>query len=528
MNANPVLTQPSLVLLTGATGYIGGRLRERLEAEGHHVRCLVRRPEFLRSTVATTTEVVQGDVRNLNSLLVALHGVHTAYYLVHSMGSSGAFEEEDRQGAHNFAEAARRAGVKRIIYLGGLAQSDNSLSSHLRSRHEVGDLLRQSGIPVIEFRASIVIGSGSLSFEMIRALVERLPIMITPRWVSVLAQPIAIDDLLAYLLAALQLPEEEQRIFEIGGAEQVSYGDLMREYARQRGLPRVMIRVPVLTPRLSSLWLGLVTPLYARVGRKIVDSIRHPTIVQDPTALHAFPIRPIGMRDAIARALRNEDHEFAQTRWSDALSAGGAVQSWAGVRFGSRLVDSRSAHVPVPPAEAFLPIRRIGGTTGWYYGDWLWHIRGFIDLLCGGVGVRRGRRDPEWLKVGDTVDWWRVEAIEPNRRLRLVAEMKLPGRAWLEFEVTEDGAGSTIRQTAIFDPIGLSGLAYWYLVYPLHQLIFAGTLQGIAQACVRNGVLSQTPSTQKLHNSVEDPVTNADSAAEHTHKRIVSMHGNGQ
>jgi uncharacterized protein YbjT (DUF2867 family) len=474
-----------LILLTGATGYVGGRLLKALEAEGQRVRCLARQPEVLRSTVAPETEVVQGDALALDTLFSALEGVHTAYYLVHSMGSSGAFEEEDRQAARNFAEAARRAGVHCIIYLGGLAHSSDALSSHLRSRHEVGALLRESGIPVIEFRASIVIGSGSLSFEMIRALVERLPLMITPQWVSVLAQPIAIDDLLAYLLAALQLPAEENRIFEIGGADQVSYGDLMREYARQRGLPRLMIRVPVLTPRLSSLWLGLVTPLYARVGRKIIDSIRHSTIVSDPTALRTFPIRPIGMGEAIARALRNEDHEFAQTRWSDALSSGGPATSWGGVRFGSRLVDSRVAQVPVPPTAAFAPIRRIGGTTGWYYANWLWRLRGFLDLLFGGVGVRRGRPDPERLRVGDTLDWWRVEAFEPDRRLRLWAEMKLPGRAWLEFEVEGQAHSSTIRQTAIFDPVGLSGLAYWYLMYPLHQLIFAGMLRGIVRAGLR-------------------------------------------
>jgi uncharacterized protein YbjT (DUF2867 family) len=484
-------TLSPLILITGATGYVGGRLLKTLEAAGHRVRCLARRPEVLRSTVATETEVMQGDVLNPNSLLPALEGVDTAYYLVHSMGSSGAFEEEDRRAARNFAEAAHRTGVRRIIYLGGLADRNNPLSSHLRSRHEVGDVLRESGIPVIEFRASIVIGSGSLSFEMIRALVERLPIMITPKWVSVLAQPIAIDDLLAYLLAALQLPVEEHRIFEIGGAEQVSYGDLMREYARQRGLPRLMIRVPVLTPRLSSLWLGLVTPLYARVGRKIVDSICHPTIVGDTTALRTFPIRPIGMSEAVARALRNEDHEFAQTRWSDALSSGGPPTSWGGVRFGSRLVDSRVARVPVSPTAAFAPIRRIGGATGWYYGNWLWRLRGLLDLLLGGVGVRRGRADPERLRVGDTLDWWRVEAFEPDRRLRLWAEMKLPGRAWLEFEVEGNTHSSTIRQTAIFDPVGLSGLAYWYMIYPLHQLIFAGMLRGIVAASLREGKQTQ-------------------------------------
>jgi hypothetical protein len=271
----------------------------------------------------------------------------------------------------------------------------------------------------------------------------------------------------------------------------------MREYARQRGLPRLMIRVPVLTPRLSSLWLGLVTPLYARVGRKIVDSICHPTIVCDTTALRTFPLRPIGMKEAIARALRNEDHEFAQTRWSDALSSGGPPTSWGGVRFGSRLVDSRVARVPVPPPVAFAPIRRIGGATGWYYGNWLWRLRGLLDLLLGGVGVRRGRADPERLRVGDTLDWWRVEAFEPDRRLCLWAEMKLPGRAWLEFEVEGDTHSSTIRQTAIFDPVGLSGLAYWYLIYPLHQLIFAGMLRGIVAAC-----LEQEKERQTLLNGV--------------------------
>ena len=399
------------------------------------------------------------------------------------MGSTGAFEEEDRRAARNFATAARVAGVRRLIYLGGLGEREEKLSPHLRSRHEVGDILRESEVQVIEFRASIVIGSGSISFEMIRALVERLPVMITPRWVSTLAQPIGIEDLVTYLMAVLDRAFDGNPIFEIGGADCVSYGDLMQEYARQRGLKRVMIRVPVLTPRLSNLWLGLVTPVYARVGRKIVDSVSHATVVKDPAAVQVFSIRPVGVRDAIQRALHNEDQECAQTRWSDALSANGAVQNWGGVRFGSRLIDSRSVHVPVPPPVAFAPIRRIGGTAGWYYGDWLWRLRGFIDLLFGGVGVRRGRRDPEWLRVGDTMDWWRVEAIEPNQRLRLIAEMRLSGRAWLEFEVTEDAEGSLIRQTAIFDPVGLSGLAYWYLIYPLHQLVFAGMLRGIAMAC---------------------------------------------
>ncbi len=483
--------QRRLLLLTGATGYVGGRLLQALEAGGHRVRCVARRPEFLRSRVADTTEVVQGDVLDMGALTSALHGIHTAYYLVHSMGSAGSFEEEDRRAARNFAAAARAAAVQRIIYLGGLGDREEELSPHLRSRHEVGDILRESGVQVVEFRASIVIGSGSLSFEMIRVLVERLPVMITPRWVSTLAQPIGIEDLVNYLLAALAHDFSGNPIFEIGGADRVSYGGVMQEYARQRGLTRLMIRVPVLTPRLSSLWLGLVTPLYARVGRKIVDSVSHETVVKDAAALHVFSIRPVGVRDAIHRALLNEDQEFAQTRWSDALSVSGAAGGWGGVRFGSRLIDSRCVRVPVPPPQAFAPIRRIGGTTGWYYGDWLWSLRGFIDLVLGGVGVRRGRRDPEWLRVGDTVDWWRVEALEPNQRVRLIAEMKMPGRAWLEFEVTGDTTGSQIRQTASFDSVGVSGLAYWYLVYPLHQLIFAGMLRGIARASVATGPASE-------------------------------------
>jgi uncharacterized protein YbjT (DUF2867 family) len=482
-----ILNRTSRVLLTGATGYIGGRLLKVLEKTSYQLRCLARHPQYLHPHVAPETEVVAGDMLDPSALGPALEGVQTAYYLVHSMGTPGDFEDEDREAARNFAAAARKAGVRRIIYLGGLGDSQDALSPHLRSRHEVGQILRSSGLPVIEFRASIVIGSGSLSFEMIRALTERLPVMIAPRWVATLAQPIAIEDLLEYLVAAAEVPADRSQIFEIGGADQVSYGGIMREYARQRGLRRVIIPVPVLTPRLSSLWLGLVTPLYARVGRKLIDSLRHQTIVQDTSALRVFKIRPRGIREAIARALRNEDREYAETRWSDALSSAGPQRSWGGTRFGARIVDSRVAQVYGPPARAFAPIRRIGGKIGWYYADWLWRLRGFFDLLVGGVGMRRGRLDPEWLRVGGTVDFWRVEAFEPDRLLRLAAEMKLPGKAWLEFEVEGDAVVSTIRQTAIFDPIGLSGLLYWYLLFPFHHLIFAGMLRGIVAATAREG-----------------------------------------
>jgi hypothetical protein len=319
---------------------------------------------------------------------------------------------------------------------------------------------------------------------MIRSLVDRLAVMITPRWVRARAQPIAIEDVSAYLLAARGLPAGESRIYEIGGADAATYGDIMMEYARQRGLKRVMIPVPVLTPRLSSLWLGLVTPVYARVGRKLVESMRHDTCVTDDAALRAFTIRPRGLCEAIGRALANEDQQIAETRWSDALSAyGGEPAEWGGVRFGSRIVDSRAAAVAAPPELAFAPIRRIGGKAGWYRGDWLWKIRGWLDLLAGGPGLRRGRRNPEHPVPGEALDFWRVEAYEPGRLLRLRAEMKVPGRAWLQFEADPVAGGARIRQTAIFDPQGLLGLMYWYALYPVHKAIF----QGMLRAIVRRG-----------------------------------------
>jgi len=471
-----------LVFLTGATGYVGGRLLRLLEESGCLIRCVARQPEFLRQCVGAHTEVVAGDVLEKNSLHGVMANVHTVYYLIHSMGSSGDFEEKDRQAAINLGEAARAAGVRRIIYLGGLGDSDADLSPHLRSRQEVGQILRASGVQIVELRASIVIGSGSLSFEMIRALVERLPVMVMPLWVAIKAQPIAIDDLLQYLFDSLTIQVAGHTVYEIGGVNQVSYGELMHEYARQRGLRRVMIPVPVLTPRLSSLWLGLVTPLYSRVGRKLINSIRHPTVVQDTTALETFDIEPKGVRDAIAGALRNEERSFAETRWSDALSSTGDRPNWHGVRFGNRLLDSRSAQVDLPAETAFRAVQCLGGETGWYYGNWLWRLRGLLDLLVGGVGMRRGRKDPNMLRVGDVVDWWRVVAFEPGRRVRFEAEMKLPGRAWLEFEITGDQKTATIHQTAIFDPIGLAGLLYWYVTYPLHHFLFDGMLRGIAHA----------------------------------------------
>lgn len=469
------------ILLTGASGYVGGRLLKALETSGRDIRCLARHPAHLHSKVRETTEVVEGDVLDLSSLNQALAEIDTAFYLIHSMQEGRQFEELERAGAENFAQAAKSQGVRRIIYLGGLADERENLSPHLRSRLAVGRILRAYGGICLELRASVVIGSGSLSFELVRALVERLPVMITPRWVRVQAQPIAISDLLQFLVKAIDLPLNKSAVFEIGGRDRVSYGDIMKEYARKRRLKRFMIPVPLLTPHLSGLWLGLVTPVYARIGRTLVTSIQHPSVVRDSSANERFGISPRGIDEAIEDAIKNEDQEFAATRWCDAVSSSGQAKNWGGQRFGTRIVDSRSVMVSAPAAQAFEPIQKIGGASGWYFGPCFWKLRGYLDLLVGGVGLRRGRRHPTEIMIGDTLDFWRVAAFEQDRLLRLEAEMKLPGRAWLQFEVQEKESASEIRQTALFDPSGISGLLYWYLLYPIHQFIFAGMLRKIKE-----------------------------------------------
>jgi uncharacterized protein YbjT (DUF2867 family) len=482
------------ILITGATSYVGGRLLAEFERLGRPVRCLARNPEALRPRVGPETEVVSGDVLDPASLRDALAGIDTAYYLVHSMGAAADFADLDRTGARNFGDAARDAGVRRIVYVGGLGDSADDLSAHLRSRHETGAVLRDSGVEVVEFRASIVIGSGSLSYEMVRALTDRLPVMVCPRWVAIQAQPIAIEDLLAYLVAAVDLPAGSSQTYEVGGPDVVSYGDIMREYARQRGLRRLMIPVPLLTPHLSSLWLALVTPLYARVGRKLISSIRNATVVRDARALDVFAVRPRGLRDAIARAIEATDGPAGASRWSDSTAVGVAAPGRAGAPRPA-LLDARETIVKAPAAAAFEPIRRIGGETGWYCADVLWRMRGWMDLLAGGVGMRRGRRDPETCVPGDPIDFWRVAAYEPDHLLRLEAEMKVPGRAWLEFTVDPVTATTTrIWQVARFEPSGLLGWLYWYSLLPAHAIVFSGMLRGIGTRAVTASVIAASAS----------------------------------
>ena len=436
---------------------------------------------MLRGRLAPGTQLVPGDLLQPASLGPAFAGVETALYLVHAMQSGREFERLESQAARNFARAAREAGVGRIVFLGGLAHGSD-LSPHMRSRLETGNILRSSGIPVVELRASIVIGSGSASFELIRALVERLPIMVTPRWVHTLAQPIGIEDVIAYLIEAISVEAHDGLIVEIGGADVTSYLGIMREYARQRNLRRWFLAVPFLSPGLSSRWLTLVTPVYASIGRYLIESVRIPSVVRRPETGRIFKVRPAGFAGAVERALTNEDLCSAETRWSDA----GCPEVWdkAAEPGPTVLSNVQEIRVPLSPAEAFVPLRRIGGQTGWYFANWLWRIRGLLDLMTGGVGMRRGRPDPETPLPGSTLDSWRVQIYEAGRRLRLLAEMRVPGRAWLEFRTDGNGRSTVLRQIAYFEPHGLGGLLYWYLLWPIHEVIFRGMLRRIAAAAL--------------------------------------------
>jgi uncharacterized protein YbjT (DUF2867 family) len=406
------------------------------------------------------------------------------------MGGGNDFSERDLLAARNCAEAAKSAGVRRIIYLGGLGDPQAELSAHLRSRQETGAALREAGVSVTEFRAAVIVGSGSLSFEMIRYLTERLPVMICPRWVFTRVQPIAIRNVLDYLVAALDSPDSAGRVLEIGGQDVLTYADMMMGYARARGLKRWLISVPVLTPRLSSYWVHLITPIPSVIARPLIKGMGNEVVVRDDTARRLFPtIELLDYATSVRLALGKIESRGVETAWSDALtSSQGEKTPVALLTSEGMIIERRRRAVAADSKVVFRSFARLGGDRGWLYLDWTWQLRGMIDRLCGGVGMRRGRRDPENLRVGDALDFWRVEAVEPGQLVRLRAEMRVPGRAWLEFQATAHPDGTTLlTQTAFFEPKGLSGLLYWYLLYPVHRLIFSGLIRRIAADSIRSG-----------------------------------------
>ena len=473
------------VLVTGATGYIGGRLTPRIVEEGYRVRVLVRsKIRVLSRSWAEDVEIVEGDVQDRGTLAEALSGVDYAYYLIHSMGTGPRFHELDISMAREFGEASRRAGVKRIVYLGGLGDPEADLSKHLRSRQETGQALRESGVPVTEFRAAVIVGSGSISFEMVRYLVERLPVMVCPRWIYSRIQPIAISDLLEYLVAALNVPESAGKTVEIGGKDVTTYKGMMQGYAEARGLRRRIIPVPVLTPRLSSYWVHLVTPIPVGISAPLIDGLRNDIVVTNGLARELFPeIEPRDYGAAAVGVIDDLDAGRIETAWSDAQ--GTSNSSERPVRLETQegmILELRWRKVAAPIMAVYKVVSGIGGDRGWYHANWLWWLRGMIDRALGGSGLRRGRRHPDNLRIGDALDFWRVEALEEGRLLRLRAEMKLPGQAWLQYKVWEGDDGAThLEQTAAFIPKGLAGLAYWHALYPLHGWIFSGIVREIAK-----------------------------------------------
>lgn len=473
------------VLVTGATGYVGGRLVPLLVERGVDVRCMVRDPTRLDGRAWTNdVELVKGDALDPDTLDPVLEGVDTAYYLIHSMRGGDDFAARDRMAAENFAKACRRAGVQHIIYLGGLGSDSPEASTHLRSRGETGDALRASGVTVTELRAGVVVGSGSLGFELVRYLTERLPILLCPRWVFTRTQPIAVRDLLEYLLAVAERPDVQGRILPVGGAETMSYGDMMLGYARVRGLKRRLLPVPVLSPRLSSYWVHFVTPVPVTIARPLILGLRNESVAGDDTARRLLPdIEPVDYATAVRRSLDKLRADAVETTWASSLSSSESRQSSA--RLTTRegmILEQRELIVDADPQDVFDVFTRLGGAFGWLTFEWAWHARGLIDRIAGGVGMRRGRRHPTDLRVGDPLDFWRVEEVRPGRRMRLRAEMKVPGRAWLEFEVTRDDHGRTrLRQSAYFAPHGLAGLIYWYALYPIHTLIFGQMIRAVAR-----------------------------------------------
>lgn len=478
-------TNKPVILVTGATGYVGGRLVPRLLRAGYAVRVMVRDAQRLDGrSWQDSVEIVVGDVLQPDTLTAAVAGIHAAYYMIHSMSDSENFEERDLFAARNFGQAAKTAGIEQIIYLSGLGSEEDKLSDHLRSRHETGSALRESGVAVTEFRAAVIVGSGSISFEMVRNLTERLPVMVVPRWAATRIQPIAIRDVLFYLIAALKQPESKGQIVEIGGTTILTYAEMMKEYAAERELKRVLIPVPVLTPWLSSHWVHWMTPIPASISQPLIKGLRNEVIVRDETAKTLFPeVKPLDYRTAVRLALTRLRNGRVESLWSDALSSSQGDKTPSAFRLEQgMLIERRERQVEASPEAVYKVFSGLGGQRGWFAYNWAWWLRGVLDRLVGGVGFRRGRRHPDDIRVGDALDFWRVELVKPDKLLRLRAEMKVPGRAWLQFEATPQENGQTeLVQTAYFAPKGLFGLLYWYLLYPLHGLIFAELPRQIAR-----------------------------------------------
>jgi uncharacterized protein YbjT (DUF2867 family) len=477
------MPQSNLILVTGATGYVGGRLVPRLLDAGYRVRCLVRDPSRLQGrSWLKRVEVVTGDGLSKGTLMDAMQGVSAAYYLIHGKQGGKTSADRDLEVAHNFAEAARDTNVERIIYLGELVDPTADLSPYLRARHETGYILRYSSVPVTEFRAGMIVGSGSALFEMIRYLTEREPVLVCPAWFFSEAQPIAIRDVLSYLIEALKIPESAGRMIEIGGPTRLTYADMMLEYAQERGLKRRLIRTPFYAPRLSAYWVHMVTPIHWRVVLPLIEGLRARLIVRDQAAKMLFPkIKPIGFKTAVHLALGRILRDNVETSWSDALvTVAGDIKPYQFVVDEGMYVEKRQVLLDLSPRDVFRSYTGIGGERGWLYMDWSWAMRGWMDKAVGGVGLRRGRRHPDEIRAGESLDFWRVEEVKQDRMLRLRAEMKLPGKAWLQFDSEPKDGKTLLTVTAYFAPHGLFGFLYWYAMWPFHKFIFDGLTRQVA------------------------------------------------
>jgi uncharacterized protein YbjT (DUF2867 family) len=483
------------VMVVGATGYVGARLVPLLIKEGHNVSCVVRNPEKLLHKNWHNVEIIKGDVLDIESLFPALAGIEILIYLVHSLNSENAnFDVLDRQGAVNIAQAAQNAQVKRIIYLGGLGEKTVETSEHLLSRHEVGNLLRESNIPVTEFRAAAIIGSGSASFEIIHHLVNRLPLMICPKWVFTKTQPVAISDVLKYLISSVNDDRTTGKTFDIGCSKVWTHGEMILEMARHLRLKRWIIRIPVLTPRLSSYWVSLFSPLPFAMCRSLVESLKYETTIETDLAQRYFGFEPMQLEAAIGEAIWRLESNSVETRWSD------AGETFAQPDEAISQVQKLNFQIDITLSQEhlFREISRLGGNNGYYFMDWAWNLRGFLDTLVGGVGRRRGRKNPEKLAVGDSLDFWRVEVHDPPHEILLRAEMKMPGTAWLSLKVKErENGGSSLQLTAMYYPKGVLGYLYWFLLYPVHMILFPGMTKAIAQSALENFFHKNESSSRK-------------------------------